>query len=209
MLEAPAKAAHRSGTFAGQGIPHNRRSTRASTPQSLARAKKILKTRLTDVPAFLSVLVHFCWGRPRPLILIKGPNLHERMRTDNREDPPVGYKTILVHCNGRQRLSRLLDPAVRLSAAFGARLIGLSVSPPITVIPAGMPGTPDTIVIDELTNAYRADNPAMKAAFHEAAAAQNITTEWREEDAGTGTVTRILARQGGLELSEARRRVRG
>jgi nucleotide-binding universal stress UspA family protein len=116
------------------------------------------------------------------------------MRSDDRQDPPVGYKTILVHCNDGQRLSRLLDPAVRLSAAFGAHLIGLSVSPPITVIPAGMPGTPDTIVFDELTNAYRAKNPAMKAAFQEAAAAQNITTEWREEDAGTDTVTRVVSR---------------
>jgi nucleotide-binding universal stress UspA family protein len=133
-------------------------------------------------------------GRPQPLILIKGPNPYERMRNDNHEDPPVGYKTILVHCNDRQRLSRLLDPAARLSAAFGAHLIGLSVSPPITVIPAGMPGTPDTIVIDELAKAYRAKNPAMKAAFHEAAAAQNITAEWREEDAGNYTVIRIVTR---------------
>jgi hypothetical protein len=68
----------------------------------------------------------------------------------------VGYKTILVHCNDRQRLSRLLEPAVRLSAAFAAHLVGLSVSPPITVIPAGMPGTPDTIVVDELAKANRA-----------------------------------------------------
>jgi nucleotide-binding universal stress UspA family protein len=116
------------------------------------------------------------------------------MRNDNREDHAVGYKTILVHCNDRQRLSRLLDPAVHLSAAFGAHLIGLSVSPPITVIPAGMPGTPDTIVIDELAKAYRTKNPAMKAAFQEAAAAQNLAAEWREEDAGTDTVTRIVTR---------------
>jgi nucleotide-binding universal stress UspA family protein len=106
----------------------------------------------------------------------------------------VDYKTILVHCNDRQRLPRLLDPAVRLSAAFGAHLIGVSVSPPITAIPAGLPGTPDTIVIDERAKAYRAENPAMKAAFQEAAAARNIAAEWREEDAGSGTVARIVTR---------------
>jgi nucleotide-binding universal stress UspA family protein len=117
----------------------------------------------------------------------------ELIRSDNREGPMV-YKTILVHCNDRQRLPRLLDPAVRLSAAFGARLIGVSVSPPIIAIPAGMPGAPDTIVIDERAKAYRAENPAMKAAFQEAAAAQNIAAEWREEDAGSGTVARIVTR---------------
>jgi nucleotide-binding universal stress UspA family protein len=115
------------------------------------------------------------------------------MSSDNREDPMV-YKTILVHCTDRQRLPRLLDPAVRLSAAFGAHLIGVSVSPPIIAIPAGMPGAPDTIVIDERAKAYRAENPAMQAVFQQAAAAQNITAEWREEDAGSGTVTRIVTR---------------
>ena len=104
------------------------------------------------------------------------------------------YKTILVHCNDRRRLPRLLDPAVHLSAAFGAQLIGVSVSPPIMAIPAGMPGTPDTIVIDERAKAYRAENSAMKAAFEEVAAAQNIAAEWRQEDAGGGTVTRIVTR---------------
>ena len=105
------------------------------------------------------------------------------------------YKTILVHCNDRQRLARLLEPAVRLSAAFGARLIGLSVAPPIALIPAGMPGTPDTIVVDEHTKAYRKQNPAMKSAFEKATTAQNITAEWREKDAGTNTVARIVTRQ--------------
>jgi hypothetical protein len=106
----------------------------------------------------------------------------------------MGYKTILVHCNDGQRLTRLLDPAVALSAAFGARLVGVSVAPPIWVIPAGMPGTPDTIVIDEHAKAYRAENPAMKAAFETAASARNVTSEWREEDTDSSTVARAVMR---------------
>ena len=106
----------------------------------------------------------------------------------------MGYKTIVVHCNDRDRLPRLLEPAVRISAAFGAHLIGVSVSPPIAVIPAGMPGTPDTVVIDERAKAYRADNPAMKIAFEEAVHAQDIAAEWREGDAGSGTVARVVMR---------------
>ena len=92
----------------------------------------------------------------------------------------MGYKTILVHCNDRQRLSRLLDPAVTLCASFGAHLVGVSVTPPIAVIAAGMPGAPDVIVIDEHAKAYQAENSAMKAAFEKAANSQNVTAEWRE-----------------------------
>ena len=106
----------------------------------------------------------------------------------------MGYKTILVHCNDRQRLSRLLDPAVTLCASFGAHLVGVSVTPPIAVIAAGMPGAPDVIVIDEHAKAYQAENPAMKAAFEKAAYAQNVTAEWREEDAGSSTVARVIMR---------------
>ena len=58
------------------------------------------------------------------------------------------YKNVLVHCNNKRRLTRLLEPAVALCSDLGARLVGISVTPPIAVIPAGMPGTPDTIVVD-------------------------------------------------------------
>jgi nucleotide-binding universal stress UspA family protein len=116
------------------------------------------------------------------------------MIKSGHREAPMGYKTILVHCNDRQRLPRLVDPAVTLCATFGAHLVGVSVTPPVAVIPAGMPGTPDTIIIDEHTKAYRAENPAMKAAFENAAHAQNVTAEWREEDAGSSTVPRIMMR---------------
>jgi nucleotide-binding universal stress UspA family protein len=104
----------------------------------------------------------------------------------------MGYKTILAHCNDPQRLSRLLDAATLLSATFGAHLIGVSVTPPVAVIPAGMPGAPDTIVIDEHAKVYRAGNPAMKAAFEQAAHGRNITAEWREGDAAGSTVARSV-----------------
>ena len=57
-----------------------------------------------------------------------------------------------------------------------------------------MPGAPDVIVIDEHAKAYRAENPGMKAIFEKAAYAQNVTTEWREEDAGSSTVARTIMR---------------
>src|SRR5499427_8520954 len=106
----------------------------------------------------------------------------------------MSYKTILTHCNDMERLSRLVGVAAPLAAAFGARLVGVSVIPPVVVIPAGMPGAADVIVIDEHAKAYRAENPAMKCAFEEAAHAHNVVAEWREGDAGSSTVARIMMR---------------
>jgi len=104
----------------------------------------------------------------------------------------MSYKTILTHCNDNERLSRLLGVAAPLAAAFGARLVGVSVIPPIVVIPAGIPGAAHVIVIDEHAKAYRAANPAMKCAFEEAARAHNVVAEWREGDAGSSTVARVV-----------------
>ena len=115
-------------------------------------------------------------------------------RSNMHREDYMGYKTILAHCNDKERLSRLLDTAAALATTFGARLVGISVTPPIAVIPGGMPGTPKVIVIDEHAKAYRAENPAMKSAFDKAASAHKLTAEWREEDAGSSTVARTVMR---------------
>jgi nucleotide-binding universal stress UspA family protein len=106
----------------------------------------------------------------------------------------MSYKTILTHCNGNERLGRLVGVAAPLAAAFGARLVGVSIVPPIAVIPAGMPGATDAIVIDEHAKAYRAENPAMRRAFEDAARMHNVVAEWREGDAGSSTVARVVIR---------------
>jgi len=104
----------------------------------------------------------------------------------------MSYKTILTHCNDKARLGRLVAVAAPLAAAFGGRLVGVSVIPPIAVIPAGVPGAADVIVIDQHAKAYQAENPAMKRAFEEAARAHNVAAEWREADAGSSTVARVV-----------------
>ena len=96
----------------------------------------------------------------------------------------MAYKTVLVHCNDKSRIARVLAPATQVAAGFQAHLIGLSVTPPVIIIPTGMPGAPDTMVIDEHCKAYRKDNPEMKAAFETAGRARNVASEWREVDAG-------------------------
>ena len=106
----------------------------------------------------------------------------------------MAYKTILVHCNDKMRAGRTVGAAVELAERFQAHLVGLSVSPPVLVVPAGVPGAPDTMVIDERAQVYRRDNPAMKAAFQAAVGGKTLTSEWREEDAGTSTIADVVIR---------------
>jgi nucleotide-binding universal stress UspA family protein len=101
----------------------------------------------------------------------------------------MAYKTVLVHCNDKDRVAHLAEFAAQVAGQFGAHLIGLSVTPPVYVLPAGMPGTPDTLVIDEQCKAYRKDNPGMKVAFEAAARRHNSAADWREVDAGHRSVT--------------------
>ena len=94
----------------------------------------------------------------------------------------MAYNTILVHCADKRRVARLVSAAVEVAEKFQAHLIGLSVSPQVRVLPAGVPGTPDTLVIDERAQAYRRHNPEMKAAFEAAVQGRSLTAEWCEQD---------------------------
>jgi hypothetical protein len=58
------------------------------------------------------------------------------------------YKTVLVHCNDKSRMARVLTPAMQVAAGFEAHLVGLSVTPPVVIVPTEMPGTRDTMAID-------------------------------------------------------------
>jgi nucleotide-binding universal stress UspA family protein len=103
----------------------------------------------------------------------------------------MAYKTVLVHCNDKARLSRVLDHAAEVAGAFQAHLIGLSVTPPAVIVPAGMPGAPETVVVDEHCRVYRQGNPEMKAAFEAAGRARSLPAEWREVDAGARNVADV------------------
>jgi len=100
----------------------------------------------------------------------------------------MSYKTIVVHCNDKRRVARVATVAAELASRFSAHLIGLSVSPRVRLIPAGMPGTPDVIVDDARRVAYRNDNPELKRAFLKTSQAHGVEGEWRERDADSGSL---------------------
>ena len=43
----------------------------------------------------------------------------------------MAYKTVLVHCNDKDRVAHLAEFAAQVAAQSGAHLIGLSVTPPV------------------------------------------------------------------------------
>jgi nucleotide-binding universal stress UspA family protein len=95
----------------------------------------------------------------------------------------VSYKTILVHCNDRRRVEALLAPAVSLADRFESHVLGLSVVPPVVIVPAD-PALGPPMVVDGHCELYRAENPAMRAAFESATRGRSFVAEWRDDDAG-------------------------
>ena len=65
----------------------------------------------------------------------------------------MSYKTILVHLHDNTRRQALLAAAVGLARTFDAHLIGLSVQPPVIVVP-GIAGG-DVMVIEDHRHAGR------------------------------------------------------
>src|SRR5882672_6689612 len=104
----------------------------------------------------------------------------------------MAYKTVLVHCNDKRRIARVTEAAADVAHRFQAHLVGVSVTPPPAIIPSGMPGTPDAVVLDAHCVAYRKDAPAMRAAFEAAAAGQGVRTQWSEAEAGSSSVADIV-----------------
>jgi nucleotide-binding universal stress UspA family protein len=105
----------------------------------------------------------------------------------------MSYKTILAHCNDTRRVTRVAGVAAELAERFGAQLIGLSVSPPERLIPAGMPGAPDVIVDDARRVTYRKHNAGLQEAFLQCGKARNLTPQWRERDADTSLSETVVA----------------
>jgi nucleotide-binding universal stress UspA family protein len=113
------------------------------------------------------------------------------------------YKTILMHCNDARRIARLLAPAARLAETFQAHLVGLSVVPPVAIFSAGTPMGPP-IIVDAHCQLYRAENPAMKAAFEDAAGKRGFVAEWSEDEAqafGVADVVLEYARAADLVIA--------
>jgi nucleotide-binding universal stress UspA family protein len=105
----------------------------------------------------------------------------------------MSYKTILVHCNDRRRIEALLAPAVNLADRFQSHLIGLSVVPPVVIVPAPAALGPP-VIVDAHCELYRADNPAMRAAFEAATRGRGFVAEWRDDDAGAFGVADCVLR---------------
>ncbi len=103
----------------------------------------------------------------------------------------MSYKTILVHCNDKRRIEALIAPTASLAETFQSYLIGLSVVPPVVVVPAPAALGPP-VIVDAHCELYRAENPAIQAAFEAATRGRGFVAEWRDDDAGAFGVADCL-----------------
>jgi nucleotide-binding universal stress UspA family protein len=101
------------------------------------------------------------------------------------------FKTILLHCNDERRLAGLIDTGLAIASRYGSHVVGLSIVPSPTVVPAGVPGFPDPVILDTYCEAYRDESARMRSAFQTATAGPGMVGEWREEESDGGTVADI------------------
>ena len=108
----------------------------------------------------------------------------------------MAYKTILLHLHDVRRAQRLLDVALPVAAKMDAHLIALNVMPPYVVISGGETGM--ATIVDAHRESYQADVTKLKARFADATRLNAAKAEWRIADAGYGSATDTIVRQGGV-----------
>jgi nucleotide-binding universal stress UspA family protein len=106
------------------------------------------------------------------------------------------YKTILLHLHDVRRAQRLLAVALPLVAKMDAHLIALNVMPPYVVISGGEMGM--ATIIDAHREAYQVDVAQLKQHFAAATRLSAGKMEWRDADAGYGSATDTVVRQGAV-----------
>ena len=112
----------------------------------------------------------------------------------------MSYRTMLVHCNDKRRIEKLLAPTIGLAEEFQAHAIGLSIVPPVAVMSMGIPDGPP-IVVDDHCKLYREESLAMKVAFETAARGRTFVSEWRDDEADAfGVADRILQYARSVDL---------
>lgn len=108
------------------------------------------------------------------------------------------YKTILVHCDARPKVTQRLAVAADLAQRYGAHLVGVHVQEPFTA-PAMFDST---AALDDLFAAHeqmaQADLTAAKTAFTKAVKGVQLSTEWRSETGYVDAQLGIHARYADL-----------
>ena len=105
------------------------------------------------------------------------------------------YKTVLMHCNDNRRIKNLLAPTLIIASRFQSHVVGLSVVPPVSVIPVGAFEAPP-VIVDAHCELYRQEVPAMRRQFEETMTGKPVTSEWRDADAGPFGVADVVLEHG-------------
>ena len=92
----------------------------------------------------------------------------------------MSYKTILAHFNDEQRFPGVMKTAVQVARSDAAHIIGLTVMPPIIIVPGYEMGA--GTMIEDHREHYRPQLVRMREAFATALAENDVKGEWLEVD---------------------------
>jgi nucleotide-binding universal stress UspA family protein len=106
----------------------------------------------------------------------------------------MSYRTILLIASNEQHLRSQMHVAKSLAARSATHLVGLAVLPPRIVIPAGTPGTPDTVSIEFHRDKFRREAEHMRTLFESVAAESTKTScDWILDDADDAPALSLIA----------------
>ena len=114
----------------------------------------------------------------------------------------MSYKTILVHCDASNSVSRRLEAATELAARFDGYLVGVHARPPFEVpvyLDAGS-GFPMDDFFASYQETVKADEAAASSAFATAIKGKNLTAEWRVVDGYADAQMIVQARYADLAV---------
>jgi nucleotide-binding universal stress UspA family protein len=114
------------------------------------------------------------------------------MTSRGTKDFLMSIKTILVHLANPDRVPPLLEAALSLPHDAETHVVGLYIIPPTTFVGAGMPGDPVPLVFDEVRRHFQSKADGVRAAFEEQIATSGCRAEWRQIDAATRSVLKVL-----------------
>jgi nucleotide-binding universal stress UspA family protein len=98
-------------------------------------------------------------------------------RSADQEDPPMNYKTILVHLSDSRRAENLLGPAMQLAARHNAHLLGLHVYSSLPTPPEPVQST----AFDSIVACERKNSDVIAETFKRMTANQPFVAEWQLE----------------------------
>jgi nucleotide-binding universal stress UspA family protein len=107
---------------------------------------------------------------------------------------PMAFETLLINADSEANVPRLLAVAQFIAARQHTRLVALYVLPPSLTLPAGTPGAPDTVKLQEHRTRARAEAERARRLFERTTAETTDRCTWQlDEGDGRNEIDSLVA----------------